>query len=177
MAPVREALDRFLAAHEPYPALVFDRHWNLVQRIRALDVLIDGVAPDLLEPPVNARRVAFHPRGMASGIINFAEFSARALRRLRRHIAVTGDPELERLHEELAGYPGVGDERSLDALGASEIVEPMRLRRHDAELTLFSTVAVFGTALDITLAELSIEAFSPADAETARALGRGGAAW
>jgi hypothetical protein len=108
---------------------------------------------------------------MAPRIVNFAEFSGHALRRLRRQIAVTGDEELWRLHAELAGYPGVGADRGpLDAPAASEIVQPVQLLRGDRQLTLFSTVAVFGTALDITLAELSIEAFYPADAETARAL-------
>jgi transcriptional regulator with XRE-family HTH domain len=171
MAPVREALHRFLAAHEPYPAIIFDRHWNLVKRNRAVDLLTEGVAPDLLEPPANALRVAFHPRGMAPRIVNFAEFSAHALRRLRRQVAVTGDEELERLHEELAGYPGVDAGRGpLEAQASPEIVQPVQLRRGDRQLTLFSTVAVFGTALDITLAELSIEAFYPADPETARAL-------
>src|SRR5262245_45461188 len=171
MAPVREALDRFLAAHEPYPAIIVDRHWNLVKRNRAVDLLVEGVAPDLLEPPANALRVALHPRGMAPRIVNFAEFSAHALRRVRRQIAMTGDAALERLHEELAGYPGVGPERGpAEAPGAWEIVEPLQLRRGSSELTLFSTVAVFGTALDITLAEITIEAFYPADPETARAL-------
>jgi transcriptional regulator with XRE-family HTH domain len=174
MAPVREALERFLAAHEPYPAVIVDRHWTLVRRNRAADVLTEGVAPDLLEPPANALRVAFHPNGMAPRIVNFSEFSARALRRVRRQLAMTGDPALERLYEELAGYPGVGPARGVaEAPGAWDIVEPIRLRRGDGELTLFSTLAVFGTALDITLAELTIEAFYPGDPETARALAAG----
>ena len=171
MGPVREALASFLTAHEPYPAVVVDRHWNLVLANRAVDLLTEGVAPQLLEPPANALRVSLHPDGMAPRIVNLAEWSGHVLRRLRRSIAMTGDRELEHLHAELAGYPGVDEaaERS-DASTAAEIALTLRLRRGATQLDFISTVTVFGTALDVTLAELSVEAFYPADAETARAL-------
>jgi transcriptional regulator with XRE-family HTH domain len=172
MGPVRQALDRFLAAHEPYPAVVVDRHWNLVLANRAVDLLTEGVAPELLAPPANALRATLHPRGMAPRIANLAEWSAHLLHRLRRQIAVTGDRELERLHGELAGYPGVsGDLPSTELPTAAEILLPLQLRRGEDELSLLSTVTVFGTALDVTLSELAIEAFYPADDATARALG------
>jgi transcriptional regulator with XRE-family HTH domain len=171
MAPVREALERFLRAHEPYPAVVIDRHYNLLSGNDAVGVLTHGVDPDLLEPPANTLRVTLHPRGMAPRIVNLAEWSGHLLHRLRRQAAVTGDPELERLHDELSGYPGVNAEAP-EEIGGAEIVLPLRLRDGDDELTFFGTVSTFGTPVDITLAELSIEAFYPANARTATRLMR-----
>lgn len=171
MAPVREALERFLRAHEPYPAVVIDRHYNLISGNDAIAVLTGGVDPDLLEPPANTLRVTLHPRGMAPRIVNLEEWSGHLLHRLRRQASVTGDPELERLHEELSGYPGVSAEAP-EEIGGAEIVLPLRLRDGDEELAFFGTVSTFGTAVDITLAELSIEAFYPANARTATRLMR-----
>jgi transcriptional regulator with XRE-family HTH domain len=171
MTPIREALDRFLQAHEPYPAVVVDRHWNLVLANRAVGLLTEGVAPELLEPPANALRITLHPHGMAPHILNFADWSGHLLRRLRRQVTVTADQELERLYGELAGYPGVNtDKTSFEVPTADEIVLPLQLRRAETNLALFSTVTVFGTALDVTLAELAIEAFYPADDQTAATL-------
>src|SRR5437763_3104200 len=107
MASVREAIERFLRAHEPYPAVVIDRYHNLVSANDALDLLLVGVAPDLLEPPANALRIALHPRGMAPRTLNLAEWSAHLLHRLRREAQITGDEQLGTLYDELAGYPGV----------------------------------------------------------------------
>lgn len=171
MAPVREALERFLRAHEPYPAVVIDRHYNLISGNDAIAVLTADVDPDLLEPPANTLRVTLHPRGMAPRIVNLEEWSGHLLHRLRRQASVTGDPELERLHEELSGYPGVSAEAP-EEIGGAEIVLPLRLRDGDEELAFFGTVSTFGTAVDITLAELSIEAFYPANARTATRLMR-----
>jgi transcriptional regulator with XRE-family HTH domain len=168
MAPVRQALDRFLRAHEPFPAVVVDRHYNLISANDAIALLTDGVAPELLEPPTNALRVTLHPRGMAPQIINLDQWSGHLLHRLRRQAAVTGDPELERLYDELVGYPGVSTAPPPD--DGAEIVLPMRMRDGDGELSFFSTISTFGTAVDITLAELSIEAFYPANARTAARL-------
>jgi transcriptional regulator with XRE-family HTH domain len=167
LAPARAALERFLRAHEPYPALVLDGHYSIVSANDALNLLTDGIAPDLLMPPANALRLSLHPEGMASRIVNFDEWSGHLLHRLRRRAALTGDVELEKLHEELATYPGV----KLDPpLAATDILVPLRLRIADTELSFLSTVSTFGTALDITLEELSIEAFYPADAATANYL-------
>jgi transcriptional regulator with XRE-family HTH domain len=168
LGAVREALDRFLAAHEPYPAVVLDRHWNVVAANRGLAVLVDGVAPALLAPPANALRLTLHPDGMAPRIANLDEWSRHLLDRLRREAAITGDPGLEALLGELSGYAGVAGEGPEDAAGG--IVVLLRLRHADGELRLFSTVTTFGTALDVTLADLTIEAFYPADAETAQRL-------
>jgi transcriptional regulator with XRE-family HTH domain len=167
MAPVHQALDRFLRAHEPYPAVVLDRHYNLVSSNDATRTLTDAVAPELLEPPANALRVTLHPRGMAPRILNLEEWSAHLLHRLRRQAALTADPELDRLHDELSRYPGVCLEAPQDAGSRSDIVLPLRFRAGDRELAFFSTVSTFGTAVDITLDELIIEAFYPANAATA----------
>lgn len=172
MAAVRDALDRFLAAHDPYPALVVDRHWDLVRANAALGLLTAGADPALLAPPANALRVALHPDGMAPRIVNLAEWSGHLLHRLRRQHAVTGDTRLRDLHDELATYPGVdaGDDRGAGTADPAAILLPLRLRHPDGELSLLSTVTVFGTALDVTLSELTVEAFYPADDATARIL-------
>jgi len=147
---------------------VIDRRYNLLDANDALHLLTDGVAPELLEPPPNALRVTLHPQGMAPRILNLAEWSAHLLTRLRRQASVTGDSELEALHDELAGYPGVEVEPPQEEITGAEIVLPLRLRDAGGdELALFSTVSTFGTAVDITLAELAVEAFYPANAHTA----------
>jgi transcriptional regulator with XRE-family HTH domain len=171
MAPVSEALDRFLAGHEPYPAIVVDRLRNLIAANRAVEVLTADVAPELLEPPANVLRIQLHPDGLAPQIVNFDEWSGHVLWHLRRDIAVGGDRELEELYAELAGYPHVNARReALEVPSAADIVLPLRLRRREGDLSFFSTMAAFGTALDVTLAELAIEAFYPADRETSAAL-------
>ena len=175
MAPVRDALDTILSGHEPYPALIVDAHWNLVAANAALGALLEGVSPHLLEPPVNALRVSLHPDGMSSRIENLAEWSAHLLERLHRQIAVSADPVLVELHRELAAYPGVVERSAVGDDVASMLFVPLRLRAPEPAgepLSFFSTVATFGTALDITLAELSIESFFPADERTADALRR-----
>jgi transcriptional regulator with XRE-family HTH domain len=176
MAPIHQALDRFLRAHEPYPAIVIDRHHNLVSANDALGALLEGVAPELLEPPANALRVALHPRGMAPQVLNLDQWSAHLLHRLRREAALTADPELTRLHNELAAYPGVCLEPPRDEDSAGGIVVPLRLRTSERELAFFSTISTFGSAVEITLDELMIEAFYPANAATASHLLEGIAA-
>jgi transcriptional regulator with XRE-family HTH domain len=105
MAPVREAFDRFLAAHLPYPAAIVDRHWNLVAANAGIDRLTEGVAPELLEAPANAFRIALHPAGLAPRILNFPEWSGHLISRVRRQAALSGDPELQQLYDELCRYP------------------------------------------------------------------------
>jgi transcriptional regulator with XRE-family HTH domain len=172
MQPVREAVERLLRAHEPYPALVVDRRWNIVASNRGVDFVVRDVAPELLAVPANAYRVALHPDGLAPRIRNLGEWSAHMLTRLRRELDVAPDPELSALYEEVAAYPGV--QMSFEQRSEAEaIVLTHTLELDDARLTLFSTVTTFGTARDVTLAELSIESFFPADAETAAALAAG----
>jgi transcriptional regulator with XRE-family HTH domain len=167
MQPVREAIQLVLGGHEPYPALLVDQHWEMVAANRGVALITEGVAPDLLEPPVNALRVALHPEGMAPRILNLAEWRAHLLERLARQIAVTGDSALTTLYEELAAYPAPPLESNGGRHGiANDIVVSLRLDGGDRELSFFSTVTTFGTAVDITVAELAIESFFPADAAT-----------
>ena len=165
MGPARDALERVLRGHEPYPALVVDRHWGLVAANRAIGLLTAGVAPDLLEEPVNVLRLALHPDGLATRIANLGEWRAHLLDRLGRQAVVSGDPALAALYDELAAYPGGEPVRHDPA--AAEIATPLRLRVDGRELAFLSTISTFGTAVDVTLAELAIESFFPADAATA----------
>lgn len=172
MAPVRAALDAILGGHEPFPAVVVDRRWDLVTANRpALSILAHGVSADLLEPPVNTLRLLLHPRGLAPRIGNLEEYSAHLLDRLRRQADASGDPGLGALHDELAGYPGVRDDRGAPSQPADLLFVPLVLRVAGGDdLTFFSTIATFGTALDITIAELAVESFFPADEVTSGAL-------
>jgi transcriptional regulator with XRE-family HTH domain len=174
MEPVRQALDRFLRAHEPYPAVVVDRYHNLIAANDALDLLLEGVAPELLEPPANGMRVALHPDGMAPRTLNLGEWSAHLLHRVRREAQISGDPQLAELYDELTAYPGVQVAVPNADVQPCDIVLPLRLLDTDGtgELAFFSTLSTFGTAADITLSELAIEAFYPANAPTAMRLMR-----
>ena len=171
MPYVRQAVSRLLASHEPYPALVIDRHWNVVDRNPSTEILIEGVAPDLLEPPVNVLRMALHPEGLASRIINLADWSAYLLRRLDHQVLVSGDRSLARLREEVRSYPGVKEPSGVDSDSGERVVVPLRLRSDGTDLCLLNMVATFGTAVDVTTAELVIESFYPADELTAQKLG------
>jgi transcriptional regulator with XRE-family HTH domain len=170
MDPVRAAIDRLLAAHDPYPAVVVDRHWGLVAGNSAIPFLTAGVADHLLEPPVNVLRLSLHPEGMAPRIANLAEWRGHLLDRLGREAVLSGDPALFALHEELAGYPGAEPRQPAADLDAGSIAVPLRLRAGDAELSFISTATTFGTATDVTVSELSIESFFPVDDPTAEAL-------
>ncbi len=170
MGPVRDALDAVLRGHEPYPAVVVDRHWGMVAGNRAVALLTEGVDPALLEPPVNVLRLSLHPGGMAPRIVNLAEWRAHLLERLGRQAVTSGDPALAALHAELAALPGGGPAPAHDP-DAGEIAVPLRLRAPDGgELAFLSTITTFGTATDVTVAELAIESFFPADAATAAAM-------
>ena len=166
MAPVRDALQLILDGHDPYPAVVVDRAWEMLAGNRAVALLIAGVAPDLLEPPVNVLRLSLHPDGMAPRIANLGQWRAHLLERLRRQIALTGDAGLQTLLEELENYPG-GEEPED---GEQTIAVPLRLRTDAGALAFISTVATFGTAVEVTASELSIESFFPADGATADAM-------
>jgi len=173
LAAVRQALDLVLGHHEPFPALVVDRHWNLVRANAGLALLLHDVDPALLEPPVNVMRVSLHPAGLARHLADLGTYSAHVLSTLRREAAVHGDPELLALHDELAGYPGV---RLVAAAEPAGPVLPVRLATPLGELSFFTTAARFGMAADVTLAELTIESFFPADLETEQRVRRAGAA-
>lgn len=172
MAPVREALDTILAGHQPFPAIVVNRHWDVVTaNDSAFAMLTEGIAEHLLAPPANALRISLHPDGLAPRIVNFAEWAAHLVDRLRREAEAYADPQLFELHDELCGYPGVaGSEVHDDTAGRLFVPLVLRAGAGGGELTFFSTVATFGTARDITVEELSIESFFPADAATAAVL-------
>src|SRR5262245_19444523 len=146
MAPIREALQRFLAAHEPYPALVVDRHWDVIAANRGVAYVNRGVAPELRTPPANALRIALHPAGLATQISNLAAWSGYLLARLRREIDATKDPELESLYRELAAYPGVAtDIDPANAPNPDDIVLMQKFSVDDRHLALFCTLTTFGT--------------------------------
>jgi hypothetical protein len=170
MAAVLAAVRQVITAHEPYPAAVVDRAWNLVDANASIGVFTDGLPVELLTPPVNVLRLTLHPDALAPRIVNLGELRAHLLSRLRRELDVSADPALARLYEELRGYPCDQPAPAADAPGRSDVVVPLRLRYDGGELAFFSTVTTFGTALDITVSELAIESFFPADAATAAAL-------
>ena len=168
MGSVREALDLVLTHAEPFPALVVDRHWNLVRANSGIGLMLSVVSPHLLEPVPNVLRASLHPDGLAPHLEDFELYSAHVLTNLRRDAAALGDPGLLALHDELADYPGVRTEMPVDQQPG--LVLPVRLRTPYGLLSFFTTLARFGTAADVTLAELSIESFFPADEATAAAV-------
>ncbi len=171
----RDAIDRVLTGHEPYPALAIDRHWTLVAANRAVQPLLIGVAPSLLQSPVNVLRLSLHPAGLAPRIANLGQWRRHLLDRLRHQVEATADAELTALLAELRGYTAPsefgGTERPRDAETGSVFV-PLRLNSELGQLSFISTTMVFGTPVDVTLAELAIEAFFPADAATGDILRR-----
>jgi transcriptional regulator with XRE-family HTH domain len=162
---VRGALRRVLTGHEPYPAAVVNRWWELVDANAGIGLFTGDVSPELLEPPVNVLRLSLHPDGMAPRIANLPEWRAHLLARLHRQAEATGDPRLTALHDELEAYPG-GEAQPPTP---TDVVVPLRYRTSRAELSFLSITAVIGTPMDVTVEELAIESFYPADAETAKA--------
>jgi transcriptional regulator with XRE-family HTH domain len=170
---VRHAVDLVLKGHEPYPAIAVDRHWTLIAHNAAVPPLIAAADPSLMQPPVNVLRLSLHPKGLASRIANLPEWRAHLLMRLRQQIDVTADGELIRLLDELSGYPAPGGGKAPrwtlkeDFAG---VVVPVQFITDAGVLSFFSTTTIFGTPVDVTLSELAIESFFPADAATAEAL-------
>lgn len=174
LAAARGAIDLVLNGHDPYPALAVDRHWTLVSANPAALRLLGGVDATLLAPPVNVLRVSLHERGLGSRLRNALEWREHVLARLRRQVDQTADPVLAELFDELASYPvphssGSSERSSMDYAG---VVIPMRLATPLGTVSMFSTTTVFGTPIDITLSELAIESFFPADADSAALLRR-----
>ncbi|WP_395063889.1 helix-turn-helix domain-containing protein [Paraburkholderia silvatlantica] len=170
-AAAREAVNLVLRGHEPYPAVAVDRHWNIVATNGALAPLIGDASPALLAAPINALRLSLHPDGMAPRIVNWHAWRAHLLTRLQRQIDASADPALAALYEELAAYPAPPGVANVSAEPvAHHIAVPLRVRTVLGELAFYSTTTVFGTPVDITLSELAIEAFFPADPQTAQAL-------
>lgn len=170
MASVRSAIDHVLEAHVPFPALAVDRHWNIVAANRAVPALAAGAAARLMEPPVNALRLSLHPEGMAPRIINLPEWREHILERLKRQATATGNSVLIELYRELSGYGGEKRGHPPSDAARDRIFVPLRLATAAGPLDLISTTTLFGTPLDITMAEIAIESFLPANTETARRL-------
>jgi transcriptional regulator with XRE-family HTH domain len=172
----RRAIDQVLAGHEPNPALAVDRHWTLIASNAATRRLLAGTEPSLLRPPVNVLRLSLHPQGLAPRTANLGEWREHLLARLRRQIDISGDPVLVRLLRELRDYPGSDGPGSDGSDGvdrdATAVAVPFRLITEAGVLAFFSTTTVFGTPVDITLSELAVEAFFPADQQTAETLRR-----
>ncbi len=161
----RQAIDLVLRAHEPNPALAYDRHWNLVTANRMVAPLLESVPERLLRPPVNILRLAFHPEALAARTVNLAEWCGHLLERLHRQCEATADPELVKLYGELRAYPVPARAAPLPP---DNVAIPLKLR-HDGEvLSFISTTMVFGTPVDVTLSELALETFFPADDLTAQ---------
>ena len=169
MRPVMAAIVVVLERSEPNPTIIVDRHWDLVMGNTSARWLATDVDDRLLTPPINIARLSLHPDGLASRISNLDEYAGHFLARIRRALAITGDPQLERLLSELSSYAPAPTSHP-DVVAGSGVVIPMRLRLGGDELSLFTTIATFGTAIDITVAELSIETFYPADDHTAAVL-------
>jgi transcriptional regulator with XRE-family HTH domain len=177
LAPVRDALDRILAAHEPYPAVAFDRAWTLVATNAPMAALAATVEidPGLLEPPINLLRTGLHPRGFAPLIVNLAEWRAHFLQRLAEQIAISGDDGLRSLRDEIAAYPvPEGDNAVAAEPGSGELLGPVRVRvPTGGEWAFFGMFASFDTPFEVTTSELAIELLFPADRATAEALAKG----
>jgi transcriptional regulator with XRE-family HTH domain len=169
LQPAREAVDLVLKGHQPYPAVCVDRHWQLVAANDAANFFMAGVAPELLAAPLNVLRATLHPDGMAPRIVNLAEWRAHVLARLRRQIEVSADAVLADLLNELSEYPAPAHTAE-PATTAVSFAVPFRLATDAGVLSFISTTTVFGTPVDVTLSELALESFFPADAATAAAL-------
>ncbi len=171
----RRAVTTLLEAHSPNPALAVDRHWTLVAANSGIEMLLKGIDEELLVPPVNVVRLSMHPRGLAPRIGNFREWRAHVIARLMRQVDASGDAVLAALLEEVKAFPVPAGARphrppAVDPLAG--IAVPLIIEVDGVALSFLSATTVFGTAVDVTLSELAIESFLPADAATADALAR-----
>jgi hypothetical protein len=164
------ALRRCLQSTLDDPALAVDRHWSMLAANRSVAPLLDGVSAELLKPPVNVLRLSLHPNGIAPRIVNLAQWRAHLLVRLRRQIDVSADPVFTSLFDELSNYPAPAANAREARVDRSSVVVPLQLAMNGAVLSFISTTTVFGTPIDVTLSELALESFFPADAATAAAL-------
>jgi hypothetical protein len=169
MQAPRQAVELVLKAHEPYPALAVDRHWTMVAHNRMVPLLLDGLAPEMLAPPLNVLRLSLHPQGLAPRIVNLAQWRAHLLHRLAQQIKASGDTVLAALAQELRSFPAPEGDADAPPIDGGVYI-PLQLQSPLGVLSFISTVTVFGTPNDITLSELALETFFPADAATMRAL-------
>lgn len=171
MAEARAAVDLILRCHEPYPALAMDRHWHMVAANRMVPVFLAGIDPGLLQPPVNILRLSLHPQGLAPQIANLGQWKHHLFERLQQQIQNTADPALRELLEELKGFDSShGPDRAHLQGETRGVVMPFQLDTAYGQLNFISTVTIFGSPVDITLQELALETFLPADAHTSAVL-------
>ena len=168
----RRAVELILKSHEPCPALAVDRHWNLVAANAMVPHLLAGADPSLVQPgQTNVLRLSLHPQGLAHNIVNIVQWRSHIFERLRQQVAATADPGLAALLEELRAYPVPpgAEDTHLDGehLG---VVMPLQFRTPAGVLNFISTTTVFGTPVDVTLQELALETFFPADDATLQVL-------
>lgn len=172
LAAAREAVQVVLRAHEPYPALVVDRHWNMLAHNRTVPLLLTHVDPALLQPPVNVLRLSLHPRGLGRRIVNLAQWREHLFARLQRQIAASADPVLTELLHELQAMPFDASRSQGATIDPSGVAVPLQFDTEHGVLSFIGTTTVFGTPVDITLSELAMETFFPADSRTAEVLRR-----
>jgi transcriptional regulator with XRE-family HTH domain len=172
LRPARQAMDVILAAHEPFPALAVDRHWTMVAANAAVAPLLAGVSPALLKPPVNVLRLGLHPEGLAPRTVNLSEWRGHLLARLRRQVELSADAKLAELLRELTAYPAPRPLRPARPTDESVFVMPLQVATEWGVLSFVSTTTVFGTPVDVTVAELALETFFSADAATGEVLRR-----
>lgn len=170
---IRNAVDQILSAHEPYPALAMDRHWNMVAANRIVPMMLGGIDAGLLLPPINLLRLSLHPRGLAPRVANFTQWRDHLLDRLRRQIEVTADPELAGLYDEAKRYhppKSLAEDKDSGEDAINSLIVPLVLKTDTGILRFISTTTVFGTPVEVTLSELAIETLLPADEATTQAL-------
>lgn len=168
MAGARAIVEHLLKGHEPYPAIAVDRHWNMVAANGAIGILIEQVAPHLLEQPVNVIKIALHPDGLAPQIVNFGQWRDHIIERLDHQVEASADPVLAALRDEVSGYPSPHNDN--EGSTSNPIAIPLILDTVAGRISFLSTITIFGTPVDVTLSELAIEAFFPADAASAELL-------
>ncbi|MGF7161889.1 transcriptional regulator with XRE-family HTH domain [Rhodoligotrophos appendicifer] len=170
----REAIERLLQGHDPHPALAVNRHWMLLSANKAVGILLSGVAGHLLVSEINVLRLSLHPEGLAPRILNFRQWRDHVLARLAREIEVSADMQLAALFAELKAYPPppqVSSSRG-EQTAHGGIAVPLKLASDEGPLSFLSATTIFGTAIDVTLSEVTIESFFPADPGTAKAMRR-----
>ncbi len=170
LSAARQAVELVLRAHEPYPALAVDRHWTMLAHNRTVPLLVASVDPELLQPPVNVLRLSLHPRGLAPRIINLAQWREHLFARLRHQIAASADPVLVEMLSELQALPFDATRSHGEPIDPSGVAVPLQIDSAHGVLSFIGTTTVFGTPVDITLSELALETFFPADAATANVL-------
>ncbi len=168
LAAGRDVVQRVLDCHMPFPSLAIDRHWTMLAHNAAVGALLTGVAPELLKPPVNVLRLSLHPQGLAQRIVNLSEWKRHIIERLRHEVAESGDPILEELLSELRRTPAPAS--GAPGTSANSVAVPLILDSPVGRLTFLSITSLFGTPVEVTMSELAIESFFPADQETAARL-------